>query len=133
MRKLQVVNITGCARCNGKHQKMIFKPFERESENGGWSHFGFCPKTLEPVFLAYDGNERSQPAEPMKADLMGHRIDSAADPDVIACSHVLRTVREALVEPGLTIGSRIEKISGILGVPFKAPVLLPSKVKEGDS
>lgn len=53
--KKQVKNITVdiChrARCNGNHDKLIFKPLTRNQDDLGFSHWASCPYLGEPVLL----------------------------------------------------------------------------------
>jgi hypothetical protein len=44
------VDVSGCARCGGKHVSMMFTRFVRHAPEP-WSHWGTCPVTGAPVLL----------------------------------------------------------------------------------
>lgn len=40
-----------CARCYGDHKAVIFRPFEICPSDGGYTHWGWCPTTNEPILF----------------------------------------------------------------------------------
>lgn len=43
------LKITGCARCRGKHDELIFVPLD--IPNNRFTHWTMCPTNLEPILM----------------------------------------------------------------------------------
>jgi hypothetical protein len=47
------VGVVNCARCGNNHEPMVFKKLTHavESVLGGFTHWGMCPMTKEPIMM----------------------------------------------------------------------------------
>jgi hypothetical protein len=48
----RVVNVIGCARCGGDHPLEV-RPLDSAGPSV-WSHWGLCPVSRQPVFVALE-------------------------------------------------------------------------------
>lgn len=53
---LVTIDIEACARCQGRHARLVFRPFTRpvcdEAGHVCLTYFGTCPALDEPLLLA---------------------------------------------------------------------------------
>lgn len=58
-----VTSVGRCARCGEDHRAVLFEPFTKPP--GEDTHFGFCPRTGEPILLQrLDGEGREMTTDP---------------------------------------------------------------------
>lgn len=53
-----IVDITNCPRCGGDHNRLVFRPFKSQN-NEGWSHWSQCPAHGDPILIQFGGGSRA--------------------------------------------------------------------------
>jgi hypothetical protein len=46
---IEIVKVTGCARCGKTHKNLKFKPFDKKFRD--FTHWVLCPNSLDPILL----------------------------------------------------------------------------------